>query len=74
MLTYIRTNNPEIIGYSDFDYGDCQDTRRSTSGYVFMLFDGPISWKNHKQSLVASSIMEAKYIACFDIETIENIL
>ena len=46
------------MGYSDSDYAGCKDTRRSAFGYVFMLSNGPISWKNHKQSLVASSIME----------------
>ena len=54
MLTYKRTNNLEIIGYSDFDYAGCKDTRKSTSGYIFMLSNGPISWKSHKQSLIAS--------------------
>ena len=38
MLTYKRTNNLDIMGYSDFDYAGCKDTKRSTSGYVFMLF------------------------------------
>ena len=34
--------------------------------YVFMLSDGPISWKSHKQSLVASSTMEVEYIAYYE--------
>ena len=66
MLTYRRTNNLEIIGYSDFDYVGCKDTRRSTSGYIFMLSNGSISWKSHKQSLIASSTMEAEYVACYE--------
>ena len=60
MLTYRRTNNLKIISYYNSDYAGCKDIRRSTSGYVFMLFDRP------KQSLVASSTMEAKYIACYE--------
>ena len=67
MLTYRRTNNLEIIGYFDFDYAGCKDTRRSTSGYIFMLSNGPISWKSHKQSLIASSTMEAEYVACYEV-------
>ena len=43
MVTYRRTNNLDIIGYSNFDYVGCKDTRRSTSSYIFVLFDGPIS-------------------------------
>ena len=37
MLTYIRTNNLNIIIYSDSDYVGCKDTRRSTSGYVLVF-------------------------------------
>ena len=66
MLTYRRTNNLDIIGYSDFDYVGCKDTRRSTSSYIFVLFDGPISWKSHKRSMVASSSMEVEFIACYE--------
>ena len=64
MLTYKRTDNLEIIGYSDSDYAGCKDTRKFTSGYI--LSDGPISWKGHKQSLIASSTMEAEYVACYE--------
>ena len=66
MLTYRRTDNLEIIGYSDSDYAGCKDTRKSTSGYIFMLSNGPISWKSHKQSLIASSTMETKYVVCYE--------
>ena len=67
MLTYKKTNDLDIIGYSVSDYVGCKDTRRSTFGYIFMLFDGLISWKSHKQSLIASSTMEVEYIAYYDI-------
>lgn len=66
MLTYRRTDNLEIIGYSDSDYVDCKDTKKSTSWYIFMLSNGSISWKSHKQSLIASFTMEAKYVACYE--------
>jgi hypothetical protein len=35
MLTYKRSNNLEVLGYSDSDYAGCIDTRKSTFGYVF---------------------------------------
>ena len=66
MLTYRRTDNLEIIDYSDSDYAGCKDTRKSTSGYIFMLLNGPVSWKSHKQSLIASSTMKAEYVACYE--------
>ena len=67
MLTYRRTDNLEIISYSDFDYVGYKDTKRSISSYVFMFYDGPIYWKSHKQSLVVSSTMDAEYIACYEV-------
>ena len=53
MLTYRRSDKLEIIGFSDSDFAGCQDSRKSTSGYVFLLAGGAISWKSAKQTLVA---------------------
>ena len=66
MLTYRLSNHLEVIGYSDADIAGCQDSRKSTTGYIFMLAGGAISWKSVKQTLVASSTMEAEFIACFE--------
>ena len=38
------------------------DQRRSTSGYVFSLFGGAISWMSKKQAVVALLITEAEYM------------
>ena len=66
MLTYRRSDKFEIIGYSDSDFAGCQDSRRSTTGYVYLLGGGAISWKSAKQTLVASSTMAAEFIACYE--------
>ena len=39
------------------------DKRRSTSGYVFTLVGGAISWISKLQNIVALSTTEAEYIA-----------
>ena len=43
MLMYRQTDNLDVIGYSDFDFAGCVDSRKSTSGYIFMMADGAIS-------------------------------
>ena len=66
MLTYRRSDHLEIIGYSDSDFAGCQDSRKSTSGYIYMLAGGAISWRSAKQSFIASSTMAAEFVACFE--------
>jgi hypothetical protein len=66
MLTYRRSNNLEIIGYSDADFAGCVDTKKSTSGCIFTLAGGAISWKSSKQTVTASSTMQAEFVACYE--------
>nr|CAN83744.1 hypothetical protein VITISV_025954 [Vitis vinifera] len=66
MLMYRRTDNLEVIGYSDSDYAGCIDSRKSTSRYVFMLAGGAVSWRSAKQTLIATSTMEAKFVSYFE--------
>ena len=50
-------------GYSDADQaGDLED-RKSTSGYLFQIVGGPISWRSKKQDTVVLSTAEAEYVA-----------
>ena len=65
-LTFRKMNALDIIGYSYDDLVGCRDTLKSTSGYVFLLAGGAISWKSAKQSVVTSSTMYAEFIACFE--------
>ena len=53
-----------LIGYTDANWGGDPDQRKSTSGYVFLLNDGAISWGSKKQSCIALSTMEAEYVVC----------
>jgi hypothetical protein len=43
-----------------------RDDRKSTSGYIFTLAGGAISWRSSKQELVATSTMYAEFIACYE--------
>ena len=64
MLTYRRSNFLHIEGYTDSDYAG--DDRKSTSGYIFSLAGGVISWKSSKQTVTTSSTMYAEFVACYE--------
>ena len=44
MLTYKSLDQSEIVGFSDSYFAGCLNIRKSTSGYVFLLIGGAISW------------------------------
>nr|AAF65309.1 reverse transcriptase [Picea glauca] len=52
----------DIHGFVDADWVGDLDHIRSTSGYVFNLFGGAISWMSKIQALVALSTTEAEYM------------
>jgi Reverse transcriptase (RNA-dependent DNA polymerase)/GAG-pre-integrase domain len=52
--------------WADADWAGDPHSRRSTSGYVFMLNGGAISWRSKLQPTVALSSTEAEYRASTD--------
>jgi hypothetical protein len=62
-IQYLRTQALSLHGYSDADWAGSVDDRRSTTGFVFNLGPGPISWQSKKQPTVALSSTEAEYRA-----------
>ncbi|RVX10690.1 Retrovirus-related Pol polyprotein from transposon RE2 [Vitis vinifera] len=62
-LLYKKGEDCKLVGYCDADYEGDHDTHRSTTGYVFMLGSGTISWCSKRQSTVSLSTTEAEYRA-----------
>jgi hypothetical protein len=56
----------ECSGYSDSDWAEDRDDRRSTSAYTYRMGDGAILWKSRKQATVSLSSTEAEYKALLD--------
>ncbi|MCO5561186.1 hypothetical protein L7F22_014807 [Adiantum nelumboides] len=51
------------MGYTDSDYAGDLDNRRSTSGYVFTMARGAVSWRSRLQTCATQSTTKAKYVA-----------
>ena len=64
MMSYRKAESLQIVGYSDSDFA--KDNTKLTSGYMFTLAVGAISWKSSKQTTTAGSTMYAEFIACHE--------
>ena len=60
---HFGTSSTSIAGYTDADYAGDTYTRRSTTGYVFTLYGGAITWSSKRQATVAASTTEAEYMS-----------
>jgi hypothetical protein len=62
-LKFVKGSGLKVEGYCDSDWGGDIDTRKSTTGYVFLMGGAAISWSSKRQKIVALSSTEAEYIA-----------
>ena len=53
----------DLHDFVDSDWAGDLDRKRSTSGYVFILFGGAVSWMSKRQPTVALCTTEAEYMA-----------
>ena len=58
-----KSTGEKLLGYSDANWAGDLDDRHSTTGNVFVMSGGAVSWLSHKQATVALSTAEAEYIA-----------
>ncbi|XP_073035180.1 secreted RxLR effector protein 161-like [Primulina eburnea] len=60
----VNTKYPAVLeGYCDANWiSDTKDSK-STSGYVFTIGGGAVSWKSSRQTCIARSTMESEFIA-----------
>nr|ABF94929.1 retrotransposon protein, putative, Ty1-copia subclass [Oryza sativa Japonica Group] len=65
------TGYPAVLeGYSDSNWISDVDEIKATSGYVFTLGGGAVSWRSCKQTILTRSTMEAELTA-LDTATVE---
>lgn len=63
-ILFQGSHGMDVNGFSDSDYAGCIDDRKSTSGFMFTISGGAMSWKSKKQTNIAASTCEAEYMAC----------
>uniref|UniRef100_A0A1Y1N3K4 Reverse transcriptase Ty1/copia-type domain-containing protein n=2 Tax=Photinus pyralis TaxID=7054 RepID=A0A1Y1N3K4_PHOPY len=61
-IRYTFSDEP-VHGFSDSDYASDVDTRKSTTGYVFNMANGAITWCSRRQQTTSVSTTEAEYVA-----------
>lgn len=66
-ITFYRPKDPADVnrlhGWVDSDYAADPDNRRSTTGFLLTLNNGPISWKAKRQACTTLSSAEAEFVA-----------
>ena len=62
-LTFVRGSGLDLNAYSDADYADKANDRRSVSGTVITLGGAAVSWASSTQRCVTLSTAEAEYVA-----------
>lgn len=62
-LLYEHTNQLNLTGYTDSDWGGSIDDCKSTSGWFFHLGSTAVTWCSKKQEIMALSSTKAEYIS-----------
>lgn len=62
-ILYKKGKMSSVYGYTDSDYAGDIDDRKSTSGNVFLMSSGAVSWSSKKQPIVTLSTTEAEFVA-----------
>lgn len=62
-LIFKKGEDIPLVGFTDADWGGDQHDRKSTSGYIMMVYGCTVSWSSTKQQCVSLSSTEAEYIA-----------
>jgi hypothetical protein len=65
-LTFKPSKTWNLTGYTDSDYANDLDTRKSTTGYIIQLNGSTISWNSKRQQTIATSTAESEYMALFE--------
>ena len=53
-ILYTQKVSNECVGFADADWAGDVNDRKSTSGYLFQMSGGPVTWRGKKQGVLHS--------------------
>ena len=62
-ITFSSAPDLHVVGYVDSDYSGDHSDRKSKTGIVFKMANGPVSWFSQKQGCTSESTTEAEFVA-----------
>lgn len=62
-IFYKKGEKKELIAYTNSDYAGDLEVRKTTSGHVFIISSGVVSWSSRKQPVVTLPTTEAEFMA-----------
>ncbi|XP_040372892.1 secreted RxLR effector protein 161-like [Rosa chinensis] len=69
-LVYRKGESLDVVGYSDLDHAGDKDDLKSTSGFVFLMAGGAISWDLIRCTQVVPTIERPMPIYCDNSATV----
>ena len=73
-LVINRPKNLHVISFGDASYGDCLETRRSSTGDIHTIGGSIVNWRAQKTKTVCLSSAEAEYIALSEMSKEQKFL
>ena len=68
-IFYKAKYDVDLIGFTNSDWAGDNTDRKSTSGYVLILVEGPIIWLSKKQSAITLSSTKVEYRGVVNVAT-----
>ena len=66
MLLIYGKGDFRVDGFTYSNFQSNVDDCKMTSGFVYLLNGGVVSWKSSKQAIIADSTIEVEYVAACD--------
>ena len=63
VILFEPNKTSDVVGYTDSDFANCVDSRKSTTRYCVKFGNGAFSWNSKLQECTTTSTTKAEYVA-----------